>query len=968
MPLLGRYLFGGLVAHDGAETQQVWFRGAERLPQLLVPVIRTKQDELLERDAPAHHAHSGAAGSAGQARRQDGSGAGAGAGAGGKSASELAEQADRDFLRDRVARCSISEVMDELAAVTAFMSFSQFESESDSAAAAATAAAAMGGQTARFQGTMGTAAAAKARTAKMKAVLAQTMSGSTAAGAAGEPRTVASLMLASCKILSAIPSHSAAAKKSGKHGASKAAPSSIPVATTEFLLQQLTHQLTQFLLEIYLAGNPTSMAESMCPLLELVTDATFPIRQVVAFDIIFNLALRLDVIVHIQRTARSGTSAQDLFASTNPQSPGLTRTARRQLSQSKLGQHFGPGDDDDGDTSADSSVDSSRTNSSSYESPGFGLGGTAALRKTSMTPTKTTDIVAFARLTLLSSLAEMLLSLVQLEVTSPDVWESAIKCVLFLAQRDARTRQRLLALVDVRLWPTLLFRTLPATQSAFAFNASADAPIVSSIAAPSPSFQQLSTGVASMRYLSPAIEGELATLWKQALFRFGSLDTSQLVYSISSIPDSGPHGVAVLVGLFSFTRSLQAKQAIFTLLFYYVVSKLAPSNSAMRADASEVTNVFEFLLHHVHAYSGFDALFKFVPERLVESVSCFLLVDIPKQGGESAGVAARLSRTVLVAVLCELEQLAVSYLKLHSTLLQSIPTVPEADRVGVLKALLTSEEPSDRNQGERWLFNLLLEPLQNNSLKLKKSSKPTPETMLLELLSSSNPKVRLIYLRICDRVLLYYRSQALKNVNAVYDVMKLCNELFGFVLLVQERDEGNLAVLVDLLFNLLCVPTETGLRENKSRSMVELFLAGEAYVSRNLLESLHVVVLQHLLDAFEAERAALLLLIIELCKASPTLLDSVGGRSYFRRLCASPDARLALHASEFLIDMFKSAHAKEYQQFLKFWADGSRAAGDDSDSTAQLLLENPYLQLNAIMEQLHSGAGNAGTTTSSSRA
>ena len=408
-------------------------------------------------------------------------------------------------------------------------------------------------------------------------------------------------------------------------------------------------------------------------------------------------------------------------------------------------------------------------------------------------------------------------------------------------------------------------------------------------------------------------------------------------------------GIDAIIELYVSTRSEEARGNLFTVIFDFLVSK-----QRVFEESVESMRLISDLLKYLGAPHYFYEIFIYPPSEFVENFTKFIYVDRFKKDAFLAPVEKILIKAHIVAILYEFEQLARAYCTGHpefvTRLERTIKTESLTADLRAMKALLLPEQPvgpADRKNGELWLFGViehfkLCEPNRRYDSEIATAV----ENILSQLLHSKNPKERLSYLVIVNRLVFLKKAKLAKqwSEGELGNLFGVINERFTRFMTVQDMDEDNLLFMADVILRIASIPFPSPRTQDLD---CDAFLAGEVSIPDYLLKGVNISVIHHVFMNLPAHwkntKAALLVLIIEQCK-SKIRLESIGGMNFFKSLLASREPQVAYHASRFIVEHLKAESPEKYKAMLDDLVSKAQETNDEK------LLDNPYLQVREILK------------------
>lgn len=314
--------------------------------------------------------------------------------------------------------------------------------------------------------------------------------------------------------------------------------------------------------------------------------------------------------------------------------------------------------------------------------------------------------------------------------------------------------------------------------------------------------------------------------------------------------------------------------------------------------------------------------------------------------------------------------------------------------INLIKHLCHSEQADERKNGAAMLFSMFkfLEEAASNKLGhlgmvAKSCNQTTNEVLkgaledLMNDLSSVEASVatRLIHLDTVERIMLMHRSrfQAHGDSEKLRPVIKLLNESLMRFVSNKERETVVLLRMFYLIMDFISLhrsskseasmnpnteiksimSDSTDDQEERDDGPCDQFLRGHLFVPYHLLRDVSISILHHIFvtltkrtnrseerdQSIANVRIVLLILIIEKCR-NQSVLDSIGGMTFFASLLDDNIAAIAFHAAQYYMKQLSQVFPEQYFAYLEQLI--SKAQRSDNP----LLLLNPYLQLRNIQQ------------------
>lgn len=441
-------------------------------------------------------------------------------------------------------------------------------------------------------------------------------------------------------------------------------------------------------------------------------------------------------------------------------------------------------------------------------------------------------------------------------------------------------------------------------------------------------------------------------------------------------------GIRFILDQYTFTHSLQARRNIFCVVFDTVVLSLGK-----RKEFSEenVGIVFE-LLRRIEAPWYLAQIFKFLPDKFVEVFVKFLFFDLLLKDPSLSPIKQKVDRSFMVAFMYELEKLSANFLKMkpefETRSTDMMKTKENQDEnLKTLRALLTSDNESERRNGEAWLFVVLKIGEEKGwpgaALKAK------VEALSNELCRHPDPRVRRIYLSVTEKMMLRMKSRIEKHGDEakVKEIIRLVNDNLGKLVSFGEKNQTNLLAMLYIIMDFVCALL-SNISEITDSSVIpggsdpelvtvdglcNLFLQGNARISGIILSGINITILHHIFvnlkpsssnltpstsrqnrnnSTIRAVRTTLLMLIARKCDVpnNKELIASIGGMSFFKDLIKDPNPLISFHSATFLMERLHKDRPAVYTDLTQRLTTLAQQTHNDK------LLGNAYLQYRNICD------------------
>ena len=512
-------------------------------------------------------------------------------------------------------------------------------------------------------------------------------------------------------------------------------------------------------------------------------------------------------------------------------------------------------------------------------------------------------------------LCELLLCIYQGRELSPEVWQAALNCWLFFVSEDDEINYEKVKDMDPRLIP------------AFLEHGGGTNPVV---------HRKLILLLVNILY------GPEKVLHRE---RFQRMCTCEF-----------------LIDQIIQCRSEEGRSNLYVILFDFVGQEVSRRKEPDEAQEWMLAVTFE-VLRRFDLPEVLPHLLVFQPEKFVEKLVRFVFFEQLKKDPSLTEISARLNKGLIVEFLYEFERVISHYYALqpefesrlqhmttHST---NMTVMAFDDHIHLMKALLSSEDSRDRRQGASWLFSVM-KTIMDKSSSLTDVRRDEILQMFRSLANDPRPYIRLTYINIVERLALYIKA-SIPNFGDEATLGGIFHVLTeNFLLLVQggELNECNLLRMLDVIFRLISLkPVFLNQKTvtHEPDMIYDQFLVGLRIVPYFLLAYIHPAIFQYIFlnirsNEHASARIVALLLLIQRC-SDRTVLDAIGGLTFFKSLLDHHDSAVAFHASRFLLDQLMNEKPDEYRVFL------NRLIAHAQQTNNENLLDNPFLQIKFLSSQ-----------------
>lgn len=457
-------------------------------------------------------------------------------------------------------------------------------------------------------------------------------------------------------------------------------------------------------------------------------------------------------------------------------------------------------------------------------------------------------------------------------------------------------------------------------------------------------------------------------------------------------------GIRYILNLYTNSHSIEVRNNLFVVIFDYVIHLV--NQASMRSSKREhVQSLFQILVR-ANAPHYLWQIFKYTPIDFTSKFSKFIytnLILVPSRQNEKLNQneglldykRLSLSRTFMSLIIRfsgHLNLISSHYLSFEKEFLIVCDdvfgqkTCTEFDVNNIIEqilSLLKSNQELEVRSGQLLLSQILEKLYIQKDNHEKKILFEKFSQFHLSLNREFDPKLQEIYLNVFERLIYFYRSQYTIQADEKFHplLMKHINEgllmfcsikthpvklfLRAYYILmdflsIHYTPPGNLR---HPLQNEIPFALNLGPKEQDIDTISSMFLGGHIAIPSYLLKEISIGVLHRLFlrmteslvmeimpstleRSIERARCVLFVLIIQKCNRKPSVLDSLGGISFFKNeMINDNNPGVAYFASEFLIKVLVREAKDEYYDFLKKIIQIAHKTND------AYLLDNPYLQL-----------------------
>ncbi|KAL0478176.1 hypothetical protein AKO1_008464 [Acrasis kona] len=430
-------------------------------------------------------------------------------------------------------------------------------------------------------------------------------------------------------------------------------------------------------------------------------------------------------------------------------------------------------------------------------------------------------------------------------------------------------------------------------------------------------------------------------------------------------------GILFVCNQYRISHSHQVLRNCFLILFDYCMESLKRKK---RVD-SENTHGLLLVLDRSNAPVLYKQLFQFVPphRKFLKNFTKTLFIDlIMKQSNQWMNQHLKLSidQSMIFHFVNEMYEMACACNVMdrelnHMTncVIQMNAQMGYEQIANVIRDLI-AEANADAGL---LLFGLFKAIDENAAKKNLVNLKEILEDVMSEISTShASTFSKLTHLDCVEKLMYMTRSKFTNHgdVDKLKLIIKLLNDSLLRYVNNKESDFIVLLRMLYLILDFVCMQIQPSVVEcGGVDSMVDdgpcgLILSGKLLVSLILLKDVNISILHHVFVTLTKRskrgeedegdvlvknvRIVLLILIIEKCKINQSVLDSIGGMSFFATLLDDRDASVAFYSAQYYMDQLSQVFPEKYYKYLEQVIPRAQK-NDDS-----VLLHNPYLLLKGI--------------------
>ncbi|KAJ5080795.1 conditional loss-of-growth 1 [Anaeramoeba ignava] len=392
-------------------------------------------------------------------------------------------------------------------------------------------------------------------------------------------------------------------------------------------------------------------------------------------------------------------------------------------------------------------------------------------------------------------------------------------------------------------------------------------------------------------------------------------------------------GVNFLFDTLRDSRSFEIRENMFFVLFDILASDLS---SEFKLLDQNLISLFYQLLIHLHFPHVLPQLLKYSSEDTNRYLIEFIVAQ--KKNPQIGKIIESIPSKIIELFFKRVNYYIIKYGKYELEFQNFTGNFSQFERI--LETLLNSSDLDNRNNGQKWLSDLIIKDkyifklnIQKVEKKgMKKIKKKSPYlNLFFELSTSSNQNTRYSYLVISEQLLQALKGSMVSKKHS--DTWKPGSRIASFLnlLLIQivhnyETNTRNILKMLDLIFLILgfdlpSVPTFP-IENNEPDNIYLRFLNGKITIPNDLLEPISIQILKHIFQNLPDTKnlihakSSCLFLISQKCIQNPKNLEVVGGEPFFKVLSVGNNSLIAYQSSKFLVEYFKLKHADKYNKIL----------------------------------------------------
>eukprot|EP01133_Synstelium_polycarpum_P015529 gene15529-18447_t len=306
----------------------------------------------------------------------------------------------------------------------------------------------------------------------------------------------------------------------------------------------------------------------------------------------------------------------------------------------------------------------------------------------------------------------------------------------------------------------------------------------------------------------------------------------------------------------------EAKNNLFVIIFDFVLQSALKNQTIVDTQLTQEAPLLLELFNRADAPHYFVQIFKCIPEK--DFVSDFFLFTSSDNSKHESSYSYE---DLIIKFSMRIHEHALRYQKVDQNCEKYI--------------LDLQDNPEKSSQLlQEWLFNENDEYLRTNGAIMidKEVISPInsyPLNIFAQLASHSNSSVRRNYITITERLLLMSKYKLKSGDSKTNEIFEMFNELVMRLVLAGEKDEQNLLMVSDILFDMIYTRSGTKslyMRDTLLDTNYSLFLNNQFVISTSLLKLINITILQYLfatlstIERYDEPRLVLLHLLILRCQ------------------------------------------------------------------------------------------------------
>ncbi|GAM21301.1 hypothetical protein SAMD00019534_044760 [Acytostelium subglobosum LB1] len=407
-------------------------------------------------------------------------------------------------------------------------------------------------------------------------------------------------------------------------------------------------------------------------------------------------------------------------------------------------------------------------------------------------------------------------------------------------------------------------------------------------------------------------------------------------------------GIDFVLRLYTSVRSNEAKNNLFVVVFDYVLQSALKCQIIADTQLVQEAPLLLELFKRADAPHYFVQLFKCIPEKdFVSDFFQFASSDASKNNEASFSY-----EDLIIKFSMKIHEHAVRFQKMdpyYEKFAQEVQDHPDKSAALLQEWLFNEQDETIRMNGANWLLVLLKKTI------IDKEPINYAFNIFVQLASHANPQIRRLYISLTERLLLLSKYRLKTGESKRDEIFELFNECMQRLIAAGEKDESNLLLIIDIMFDLIY--TRNGaktlfIKDTQPDTNYSLFLNNQFVISISLLKLINIGTLHYsfanipTLERYYEPRLMLLHLLLLRCSDAEDLAK-IGGIGFFKNLMHDSCTQIAYHSSYFLLTQLEAESPEQYRSILTRLLSKARENNDEN------LISNPFFQVQGIIDMTH---------------